>query len=107
MQACARKIALAPDVNLSGYIDSTRGYSGADLQAVIYNAHLECIHEKISAAEQRQTSALEPEATETPFITFGASKQSPAQSVRSRADAAKFARTVRSYLPDLRGECHH
>jgi peroxin-1 len=27
----------------------TAGYSGADLQAVVYNAHLEVVHDQISA----------------------------------------------------------
>lgn len=50
MQACSRKIALSPDISLEDYVDDTEGYSGADLQALIYNAHLECVHSSISSS---------------------------------------------------------
>ena len=37
--------------NLAEVARKTEGYSGADLQAVIYNAHLEAIHDIIGAAD--------------------------------------------------------
>ncbi|CAD6890353.1 unnamed protein product [Tilletia laevis] len=45
------KIALADEVDLEMWAQRTKGYSGADLQALLYNAHLETIHESISAAQ--------------------------------------------------------
>lgn len=35
---------LASDVNLNVYAEKTEGFSGADLQGFLYNAHLEAIH---------------------------------------------------------------
>lgn len=35
---------LAADVDLKVYADKTEGFSGADLQGFLYNAHLEAIH---------------------------------------------------------------
>ena len=53
LQALAKKLTIAPEVmseksssrNLAEVARRTEGYSGADLQAVIYNAHLEAIHD--------------------------------------------------------------
>lgn len=45
LRACSRKVHLAGDVDLADYVDATAGFSGADLQAVIYNAHLEAVQE--------------------------------------------------------------
>lgn len=35
---------LASDVDLKVYAEKTEGFSGADLQGFLYNAHLEAIH---------------------------------------------------------------
>lgn len=35
---------LASDVDLTIYAEKTEGFSGADLQGFLYNAHLEAIH---------------------------------------------------------------
>lgn len=53
LRALAKKLTISTDVlseksssrNLSEVAERTAGYSGADLQAVIYNAHLEAIHD--------------------------------------------------------------
>ncbi|KAK0533543.1 Peroxisome biosynthesis protein pex1 [Tilletia horrida] len=45
------KIALADEVDLRVWAKRTEGYSGADLQALLYNAHLETIHESIADAQ--------------------------------------------------------
>lgn len=45
MQAVSRKIALDSSVDLEEYVDATQGFSGADLQAFIYNAQLEAVHD--------------------------------------------------------------
>ncbi|PSN64818.1 AAA-domain-containing protein [Corynespora cassiicola Philippines] len=53
LRAVTRKLNLAPEVldtssagqNLREIADRTEGYSGADLQAVVYNAQLEAIHD--------------------------------------------------------------
>ncbi|KAE8269545.1 hypothetical protein A4X09_0g2802 [Tilletia walkeri] len=45
------KIFLADEVDLRVWAKRTEGYSGADLQALLYNAHLETIHESIALAQ--------------------------------------------------------
>ena len=49
LEKVAEKLKLAADVEEDDILDEvasrTEGYSGADLQAVMYNAHLEAVHE--------------------------------------------------------------
>ena len=53
LQALSKKLIISPDIVDASYQHNsllevahrTSGYSGADLQAVIYNAHLEAIHD--------------------------------------------------------------
>lgn len=54
MRAIARKVHLSPDIDLEKWADRTEGFSGADLQALLYNAHLEAIHESINAATEEK-----------------------------------------------------
>ncbi|EST09028.1 Peroxisome biogenesis factor 1, N-terminal [Kalmanozyma brasiliensis GHG001] len=57
MKAIARKVHLHPEVDLEKWATKTDGFSGADLQALLYNAHLEAIHESISAVAEEKEDA--------------------------------------------------
>jgi peroxin-1 len=50
LRAVSHKVALAASVDLSAMAHETEGFSGADLQALVYNAHLEVVHASIAAA---------------------------------------------------------
>lgn len=91
MQACSQKIALSPDVDLVDYVEATNGYSGADLQALIYNAHLESIHATISASKLDNGSLQEVE--EIRFLTFGG-VTGTSKAVLSRAETGKLEERV-------------
>ncbi|KAL5445144.1 hypothetical protein PMIN06_008183 [Paraphaeosphaeria minitans] len=60
LKAVTRKLHLAPSLletgpegeNLREIAQRTEGYSGADLQAVVYNAQLEAIHDVLGDSEQ-------------------------------------------------------
>ncbi|SNX86268.1 probable PEX1 - peroxisomal assembly protein -peroxin [Melanopsichium pennsylvanicum] len=54
MRAIATKVHLSDEVDLEKWADRTAGFSGADLQALLYNAHLEAIHESITAATEEK-----------------------------------------------------
>lgn len=45
---------LGPDVDLVVYAEKTEGFSGADLQGFLYNAHLEAIHGAIDMDSFKQ-----------------------------------------------------
>lgn len=53
LRALSGKLELGPDVKVEDIAERTEGYSGADLQAVLYNAHLEAIHDVIGEEERR------------------------------------------------------
>lgn len=48
------KIQLDQSVNLQDWATRTKGFSGADLQALLYNANLEAIHENMTAVELKE-----------------------------------------------------
>lgn len=52
LTALSRKMHVADTVDLSDLASRTEGFTGADLQAVLYNAHLEAVHDLITQQEQ-------------------------------------------------------
>ncbi|KAN0061903.1 Peroxisome biosynthesis protein pex1 [Thecaphora frezii] len=77
IRAIARKVHLDPNVDVEHWAERTEGYSGADLQALLYNAHLETIHESINAALPSAADASAAVSREAPsgkplrFASFG------------------------------------
>lgn len=49
LQAVSRKLVVDPDLRLDDIAKSTNGFTGADLQALIYAAHLAVVHEQIDS----------------------------------------------------------
>lgn len=103
LRACSRKIALAPDVDLEDYVRQTEGYSGADLQAVLYNAHLACVHSNI-ADTKKMTDGQDDSATEAEDVKYIAlSGQTMSANgmngsiVKSRAEKAQMTKRVRPH----------
>ncbi|KAF3912144.1 hypothetical protein ABW21_db0205865 [Orbilia brochopaga] len=52
LRALSLKLRIDESIGLEDIADLTDGYSGADLQAVLYNAHLEAIHDVIASQEE-------------------------------------------------------
>lgn len=91
MHAIVKKVDLAPDVDLDYYAEATEGYSGADLQALIYNAHLEAVHSALQSPPHQQLEHQESLDTTLQFTSFGGA---PEQQVLSRAERDVMARRV-------------
>ena len=98
LQVHARKVPISPDVDFAYLADATEGFSGADLQALLYNAHLEVVHASVgegpatSAASSNNTSKTD-RVDDTPieYTSFGG----PAQKmVKSRAEQMAAQRRV-------------
>ena len=73
IRTLSSKLRVSEDVlqRLDEVAERTSGYSGADLQAVVYNAHLEAIHDVIGSQEtsarlQKPTSGSTK--TQSPFV---------------------------------------
>ncbi|CAJ0846965.1 6600_t:CDS:10, partial [Entrophospora sp. SA101] len=67
LKALSRKMELSEDVDLDEYSKKCEHYSGADLQALLYNAHLEAIHDIINAERILEGS---DEIDTTKFVSF-------------------------------------
>jgi peroxin-1 len=87
-------VALADSVDFDALAEKTEGYTGADLQALLYNAHLDVIHEAIAAAEADGTSVrtrTDQLEQKVEYTVLGAKKGGE---VRSRAEEADLQRRV-------------
>lgn len=54
IESLARKLHLAPSVDLEQLAEDTEGFSGADLQALVYNAHLDVVHAVLNRPEEEE-----------------------------------------------------
>jgi peroxin-1 len=95
---------VSPDVDFDYLADATEGFSGADLQALLYNAHLEVVHASvgevlISAPSSNGgdgSSSNSNDDSPMEYTTFGGSAQN---TVKSRAEQMAMQRRVRKYIP--------
>ena len=98
LQVHARKVPISPDVDFAYLADATEGFSGADLQALLYNAHLEVVHASVgegpatSAASSNNISKTD-RVDDTPieYTFFGGPAQ---KTVKSRAEQMAAQRRV-------------
>ncbi|KAJ7072576.1 P-loop containing nucleoside triphosphate hydrolase protein [Mycena amicta] len=88
LRAVSRKVTISPDVNLVEIAQATEGFSGADLQALIYNAHLEVVHASLSTLPTADRNSAE---TPVEFKIIGG----PPNRVTSRADDMALQRRAR------------
>ncbi|KAH8922700.1 AAA-domain-containing protein [Atractiella rhizophila] len=99
--ACSRKVKLAEDVDLSIYASRTEGYSGADLQAFIYNAHLDTIQSSLAQSDEKgKGKEEEGEDDEVQFEVFGGSPND--SKVLTRQQKSQLAQRVCSLHPSLK-----
>lgn len=113
--AVGTKVHFAPGVDASEIARRTEGYSGADLQAVVYNAHLEAVQGVISEeirkkeAMGEKSSSLEKEE-EISFLEFvwGDSKgKSPAANTgRAKGkERGELVEKVKTHHPPNVSKC--
>ena len=67
LTALSEKLSLTPEATsqLPSVAEKTEGYSGADLQAVLYNAHLEAIHDLLGDITPTPQTTTTAESTTT------------------------------------------
>jgi len=63
---------LSEDIDLSYYSEKCKGYSGADLQALLYNAHLKAIHEAIDNEKSLEKYKSNSDGNDMQFISLNA-----------------------------------
>ncbi len=71
MKSIARKIPLSEDVSLSEIANSTDYFTGADLQALLYNAQLKAIHQLIPSTNISHSNTSEeiPQQEQNQYTT--------------------------------------
>lgn len=98
MESVSWKVSISPDVDLSAIAEVTEGYTGADLQALIYNANLEAVHTAMSLDPSTRTSReAEEEDKKVSYVVLGGHGpigDGGRQKVVSRADEAALQRRV-------------
>ncbi|KAI0249217.1 P-loop containing nucleoside triphosphate hydrolase protein [Lactifluus subvellereus] len=102
LQVHARKVPMSPDVDFAYLADATEGFSGADLQALLYNAHLEVVHASVdegsatSAAASNSTSKKDRiDDAPIEYTSFGGPAQ---KTVKSRAEQMAAQRRLRQII---------
>ncbi|KAG9019479.1 Peroxisome biosynthesis protein pex1 [Tulasnella sp. 427] len=97
LQALSRKIAISDTVDLRDLAQETEGYSGADLQAIIYNAHLEVVHEAV-AADGHNEESTQANGVHSQIIDFTAFGGSSGGTIAARAERAAMERRLQVML---------
>ncbi|KAJ7039144.1 P-loop containing nucleoside triphosphate hydrolase protein [Mycena alexandri] len=88
LQAVARKVLVSPSVQIEEIAAATEGYSGADLQALLYNAHLEVVHSSIAGKPLDDGPSTREDEVPVQFTVIGGSKTK----VTSKADEMALQR---------------
>ena len=107
LEAVSRKVKLSESVDLEAIARDTDGFSGADLQALVYNAQLEVIHETITAtslASGTGAGGRTADAGEQPIEYIQLMGPDNGGKVKSRAEEAAFQRRVCALIRCLRLE---
>ncbi|XP_006460876.1 hypothetical protein AGABI2DRAFT_150706 [Agaricus bisporus var. bisporus H97] len=89
--AVSQNLRLSSTVDLDNLADRTEGYSGADLQALLYNAHLEVVHESIASLSPSDKPSTRDDETPIDFVVLG-DKRKGKDNVMSRAEQVALQR---------------
>lgn len=89
-------MTIGPSVDFDEIASRTEGFSGADLQALMYNAHLDVIHSSIAEATPSDGPTSTNKVDEAPvkYTTIGAAKD---KIVLSRAEEMALQRRVSAH----------
>jgi len=108
LESVSHKVSLSPEIDLSAIAEATEGYTGADLQALVYNANLEAVHATITLdPSTRAARTTEEESEKVEYVVFGGREEENVgrTKVVSRAEQAALQRRWRQILssdPDTR-----
>ncbi|KAI6040613.1 P-loop containing nucleoside triphosphate hydrolase protein [Pisolithus marmoratus] len=90
LNAVSHKVTLDTSVDFGEIARATEGFSGADLQALVYNAHLRVVHAAIDASPALRRSSRGIDGAEeqrVEYVTLGGSGE---QKTLSRADESQM-----------------
>ncbi|KAJ3813169.1 P-loop containing nucleoside triphosphate hydrolase protein [Lentinula aff. lateritia] len=88
LEAVSRKVSLAASVDLDEIAKATEGFSGADLQALIYNAHLEVVNAAIVSSPSGKDAVSQLNKRAIRYTTIG----EHSKTIRSKAEESALQR---------------
>jgi peroxin-1 len=102
LNAVANKLDLE-DVDLKKWAEKTDGYSGADLQALLYNAHLDAIHSQLGSVESKEKKTEKEEKTGVDFklLSMKQSAKEPASTRLTAAERSLWATRLEAIQAEL------
>ncbi|KAJ3890822.1 P-loop containing nucleoside triphosphate hydrolase protein [Lentinula edodes] len=90
LEAVSRKVSLAASVDLDEIAQATEGFSGADLQALIYNAHLEVVNAAIVSSPSGKDTVPQLNKRAIRYTTIGGHSKT----IRSKAEESALQRKL-------------
>ncbi|CAA7259159.1 unnamed protein product [Cyclocybe aegerita] len=95
LMAVARKMSVSSTVDFDWIAQKTEGFSGADLQALLYNAHLDVIHASMAEGPSDASKSEQLDEQPVEYVRIGGPAQ---QSVLSKAEEIALQRRLRQIL---------
>ncbi|KDR75275.1 hypothetical protein GALMADRAFT_226942 [Galerina marginata CBS 339.88] len=95
LKAVAQRMTVSQIVDFDEIAAKTDGFSGADLQALLYNAHLDIIHTSITNTPSITSDAEQNNDTPIQYVTIGGLAE---KSVMSKAEEIALQRRLRQIL---------
>ncbi|KAL5524266.1 PEX1 [Sanghuangporus sanghuang] len=105
LQIISKKVTVSPTIDWDELASATEGYTGADLQAVIYNAHLEVIHQTLEEkkssgkgkgkAKETSSSNDQEEEERIDYTILGGGEEN---AYRTKAEEAALQKRLRTIL---------
>lgn len=97
------KLQLSGDVDFEEIASKTEGFTGADLQALVYNAHLDVVHASIAEQSQKKGQPNGDGGSKTHKEDLVKYRQIAPKSTEtvSRADRSAMESRVSSYARTL------
>ncbi|TPX48029.1 hypothetical protein SeLEV6574_g02296 [Synchytrium endobioticum] len=89
LKAVARKLVVDASVDFHDLAVKSEGMSGADLQAMLYNAHLEAVHEMIDEQERQREEAMAGHCTDANGHAINKEVKNSLQNSNSDADGPR------------------
>ncbi|KAG6862581.1 hypothetical protein C0993_002532, partial [Termitomyces sp. T159_Od127] len=93
LQAVSQRVSVSPSVDWEEAAAATEGFSGADLQALVYNAHLDVIHTSIHVSSDQKAADVVDDDDPIEFKAIGGE---PSSKTQSRAEQSALEKRVTS-----------
>lgn len=91
LRALSGKVPVETSEDLNDIAAATEGYSGADLQAVLYNAHLASIHEYIEKQKDRNTENFNNSLELPEYVEIGGAETLPCSLAEKEVEQKKVS----------------